>query len=159
MLSYRDLLKAKRVCARNIHIFALSGHIMTALSCLQTLALYFKRLFPASYLELVTLNKLFSMGYLRAQSGNRVFAACLYSAFCAITVIFIVCSACSLFAVKIKYPFYYYIPILIYAADTVLCIATGALLGAAIHTLLIVSLCFAVKYQKFYHIMGSDLWG
>ncbi|MCR4722490.1 MAG: hypothetical protein K5629_01780 [Eubacteriales bacterium] len=159
MLSYKDYVKAKKICHLDMQLFAISIYAMVVLVLLQGLFLIYKRLFPYSFLELIILNKIFSMAYVMSSRGNTVFVFLLYAAFYTILIGFTVCGVCSVFAAKIRFPFYYYFPIAVYAADSIFCLVTGELAAFAAHIVLMLLAFFAVRYQRLYYLIGSDLWG
>ncbi|MBR5995350.1 MAG: hypothetical protein IK026_02040 [Eubacteriaceae bacterium] len=159
MLSYKDYVKAKKICHLDMQLFAVSIYAMVVLVLLQGLFLVYKMLFPYSFLELIILNKIFSMAYVMSSRSNTVFAFLLYAAFCTVLIGFAVCGVCSAFASKIRFPFYFYFPIAVYAADSIFCLATGELAAFTVHIVLISLALFAVKYQRLYFLIGSDLWG
>lgn len=159
MLSYKDYVKAKKICHLDMQLFAISIYAMVVLVLLQGLFLIYKRLFPYSFLELIILNKIFSMAYVMSSRGNTVFVFLLYAAFYTILIGFTVCGVCSVFAAKIRFPFYYYFPIAVYAADSIFCLVTGELAAFAAHIVLMLLAFFALRYQRLYFLIGSDLWG
>ena len=142
-----------------MQLFAISIYAMVVLVLLQGLFLIYKRLFPYSFLELIILNKIFSMAYVMSSRGNTVFVFLLYAAFYTILIGFTVCGVCSVFAAKIRFPFYYYFPIAVYAADSIFCLVTGELAAFAAHIVLMLLAFFALRYQRLYFLIGSDLWG
>ena len=80
-MNYQEYIEAKRLCEIKIKVYSFAVYLASIFILFQGGLLVFKIDIHLSFINLVLIEKLFSMGYNRFVQGNVVFGIAFYAAF------------------------------------------------------------------------------
>lgn len=158
-MNYRDYLGAKQACEKKITIYSISVYIITLFALAQATLLITKVNFSLTPINLIIVEKLYSMGYNINLTGNIVFTICLYGAFALIVLSFIAGSVLVAMRKRTGIAFHYIIIAAIYIFDALLCFGTAAFIQLGVHLFLIVFLILSYRSVKLLEVINSNTWG
>ena len=154
-MNYKQYQQLKKRCELKVKLYSVSVYIIALLSVMQTALLVMKIDKTYRYINILLIEQLYSMGYVRYTSGNIVFGMCFYGAFALVVLSFIV-SAFFCLGNK-KWP--YVLTLFLYLIDAMLCLFTASYVAFLIHVVLIIFVILALKNQHNLNLLKNNIWG
>ena len=154
-MNYQEYLEAKRLCEIKIKIYSFAVYLASIFILFQGGLLVFKINIHLSFINLVLIEKLFSMGYSRFSQGNVVFGSAFYVAFALIILSFAISAFLAVYQKRIGY----INVILFYVIDSLVCIATGAYIQLLIHFIILFFIFLALKNMNYLKLIKNNIWG
>ena len=154
-MNYQDYLELKTNCEKKLKWFNYSIDLITLFSLIQTALLVLKININFVYINMIILDKLYSLGYSQYIEGNSVFSFAFYAAYGIIVCLFLYASY---FSRKQRRRAYYGV-ILMYVIDSVLCIATFSFIQLGVHVLLLVFIVLALRNRNYLRVLKNNVWG
>ncbi len=154
-MNYQEYLELKNNCERKLKWFNSSIYIIALFSLFQTALLVFKININFIYVNMIILDKLFSLGYNRYTQGNIVFSVAFYAAYACIILLFLY----SCYYSRKQRRRGYYGVIMLYAIDSILCIATFSFIQLGVHVLLLLLVMLALRNRNYLRLLKNNVWG
>ncbi len=158
-MNYKDYLGARKSCEKKITIFSISVYIVSLFALVQAALLISKVNFSIVPINLIILDKLYSMGYNVSLTGNIIFTICLYGAFALIVLGFVASCVLVINRKKTNITFHYIAITIIYLFDAFLCLGTAAFIQLGVHFVLIVLILMSYRSTKLLEVINSNTWG
>lgn len=154
-MNYQEYLEAKRLCEIKIKVYSFAVYLASIFILFQAGLLIFKIDIHLSFINLVLVEKLFSMGYSRFSQGNVVFGLAFYLAFAVIILSFVASAFGAIYQKRIGY----INVIMFYMIDSIVCIATATYIALLIHAILMIFIFLALKNMKYLKLLKNNIWG
>ncbi len=154
-MNYQEYLEAKRLCEIKIKVYSFAVYLAAIFSLFQAGLLILKIDIHLTFINLVLIEKLFSMGYNRFAQGNIVFGIAFYAAFAIIILSFVLSAFFAVYQKRIGY----INVIMFYIIDSLVCIATGAYIPLLIHVIILVFIFLALKNMNYLKLIKNNIWG
>ena len=154
-MNYQEYLEAKRLCEIKIKVYSFAVYLASIFILFQGGLLVFKIDIHLSFINLVLIEKLFSMGYNRFSQGNVVFGIAFYAAFALIILSFVLSAFFAVYQKRIGY----INVMMFYIIDSLVCIASGAYIPLLIHFILLIFMFLTLKNMNYLKLIKNNIWG
>jgi hypothetical protein len=154
-MNYQQYLEIKRGCEKKIKIYSYAVYMACIFSMVQVALLFLKVNYTVPFINMILIDKLYSMGYARIAVGNVIFGYAFYAAVFAIVASFLIGSV----LVNKQNRLAYLNVIVFYIIDSLLCIATAAYYQLALHLVVLLLVFIALRNRNYLQLLKKNIWG